>query len=575
MILGRGLSRAPFAPDRPGTVSAGIFRGKGTRGAMTNWVDTFTVPDLLARAAARAPQDDALVFPGARATFAELDAAAVEAARALAALGVHRGHHVGLLLPNSRRYVDLMLGAALLGAWVVPINSRYKARELAHVIVDADLRVLVTTDEVDDFVDFAELVTEALPGLAAAGDPRALSLPSAPELRAVVLLGTKTPPGTIGDAEFTAGAAAVAPALVAIARAQVRLRDVAIMMYTSGTTAMPKGCPLSHEALVRTAIEAGRTRFELTATDRMWDPLPMFHMSFVLPFVACLDAGAALLAMERFAPGPALTYLEREKATVNFASFPTITQALLTHPDYDPAKMHFRLVNNVAPPDVLRSMQAAMPFATQISAYGLTEAGGVVAFGCAADSAEQRATTSGRPFRGIEVVAKDPGTGAVLPPGERGELCIRGYCLFEGYYKDPEKNAEAIDADGFLHTGDLGTVDAEGYVAYQGRVKDMLKVGGENVAAVEIESYLATHPAVLIAQVVSAPDAKYGEVAAAFVQLRPGTAATEAELVEFCQGRIASFKVPRYVRFVDEWPMSATKIQKYRLRDQIADELAG
>jgi fatty-acyl-CoA synthase len=183
------------------------------------------------------------------------------------------------------------------------------------------------------------------------------------------------------------------------------------------------------------------------------------------------------------------------------------------------------------------------------------------------DTAEQRATTSGRPFRGIEVVAKDLGTGAVLPPGESGELCIRGYCLFEGYYRDPVKNAEAFDADGFLHTGDLGFVDVDGYVAYRGRVKDMLKVGGENVAAVEIESYLGTHPAVLLAQVVSAPDDKYGEVPAAFVQLRPGTSATAEELIEFCTGRIASFKVPRYVRFVDEWPMSATKIQKYRLRE--------
>jgi fatty-acyl-CoA synthase len=273
--------------------------------------------------------------------------------------------------------------------------------------------------------------------------------------------------------------------------------------------------------------------------------------------------------MEHFEPGAALDYLEHERATVNFASFPTITQALLTHPQWDPSRMHFRLVNNVAPPDVLRSMQAAMAFATQISAYGLTEAGGVVAFGCRSDSAEQRATTSGRPFRGIEVVAKDLETGAVLPPGASGELCIRGYCLFEGYYRDPAKNAEAFDGEGFFHTGDLGFVDADGYVAYRGRIKDMLKVGGENVAAVEIESFLGTHPAVLLAQVVSAPDEKYGEVPAAFVQLRPGAEASADELIAFCTGRIASFKVPRHVRFVDEWPMSATKIQKFRLREQL------
>ena len=541
---------------------------------MGNWVDTYTLADLVARGAERWPDDDAVVFPGVHITYRQLDAGATTWAKALATLGVGRGDHVGLLLPNCRAYVELLVGAAMLGAWVVPINSRYKAHELRHVIADADLSVVVTTDDVDEFVDVADLVTQALPGLAAASDPRRLELADAPVLDAVVLLGRKRVAGMLAADEVLADAPTVSDDDIAHARARVRLRDVAIMMYTSGTTAMPKGCPLTHEALVRTAIEAGRTRFELRHGDRMWDPLPMFHMSFVLPFIACLDAGAALLVMEHFEPGAALAYLVDERATVNFASFPTITQALLTHPDYDPAKLSFRLVNNVAPTEVLRSMQAAMPFAVQISAYGLTEAAGVVAFGCAGDPPDKRLTTSGRAFRGIEVVAKDPVGGQRCAPGETGELCIRGYCLFEGYYKDPAKNAEAIDAEGFLHTGDLGAIDADGYISYQGRLKDMLKVGGENVAAVEIESFLATHPAVLIAQVVAAPDAKYGEVAAAFVQLRPGASASADELIEHCRGRIASFKVPRHIRVVDEWPMSATKIQKYKLRDVIAAELA-
>ena len=346
------------------------------------------------------------------------------------------------------------------------------------------------------------------------------------------------------------------------------------MMYTSGTTAMPKGCPLSHEALVRPAMEAGRTRFELTASDRMWDPLPMFHMSFVLPFVACVDAGAALLSMERFDPGEALSYMAREGTTVNFASFPTITEAFLNHPDYASTPLSFRLVNNVAPADMLRSMQERMPFARLISAYGLTEAGGVVAFGEPGDTLEQRTTTSGRPFRGIEVQVRDLDTDAVVAPGERGEILLRGYCLFEGYYKDAAKNAETYTDDGWFRTGDIGCLDPDGRISYLGRSKDMLKVGGENVAAAEIEGFLSQHPAVMLAQVVAAPDAKYVEVPAAFVQLKPGATATADELIDFCRGRIASFKVPRHVRFVDAWPMSATKIQKYRLREQLLDELA-
>ncbi len=540
---------------------------------MPNWIELYTIGDLLARAAARAPDDCALMFPGEATSFAALDARAVEVARSLAALGVNQGDHVGILMSNCGEFVDLLLACALLGAWAVPINARYKARELAYVIENADLRVLVTTDRVDEHVDFVELLEEALPSLRSAPNPSALSLPEAPELRTIVVIGARAPASMLPEAAFRALREVVSAAEIARRRARVAVRDVAIMMYTSGTTAMPKGCPLSHEALVRPALEAGRTRFELTRADRMWDPLPMFHMSFVLPLLACLDAGAALLAMERFEPALALRYLSEQCATVNFASFPTITQALLSHPDFDAKKLHFRLMNNVGPADLLRQFQAAFPFARHISAYGLTEAGGVTAFGEPADDDETRATTSGRPFNGVEVVVKDPVTNELKGPAERGELCIRGYCLFEGYYKSPEKNAEAFDVEGWFHTGDLGSIDANGRIAYLGRTKDMLKVGGENVAAVEIEGYLQTHPAVLLAQVVSAPDAKYGEVAAAFVQLRGGASASEADLIAYCRGRIASFKIPRYVRFVKEWPMSATKIQKFKLREEIANEV--
>jgi len=537
------------------------------------WIDLYTVPDLLVRAAARDPDGDALVFPGERASYAALLDRATTMARSLAAMGVTKGDHVGMVLPNMPTYVDVLLGTMLLGAWAVPINSRYKARELAYVIEDADLKVLFTTDTIDEHTDYVALLDEAFPDRVDAADRFALGLGGAPKLDAVVVIGDRVPAGMVGWGEFQSLAAQVTSDEIERRRERIALRDVALMMYTSGTTAMPKGCPLSHEALVRPAMEAGRTRFELTAADRMWDPLPIFHMSFVLPFIACVDAGAALLSMERFEPGEALAYMARERATVNFASFPTITEALLNHPDYDAAKVPFRLINTVAPPDMLRSMQERIPTARLISAYGLTEAGGVVSFGEPTDTLEQRTTTSGRPFRGIEVQIRDLDTDVTVGVGERGEILLRGYCLFEGYYKDAEKNALTHTADGWFRTGDIGALDADGRISYLGRAKDMLKVGGENVAAVEIEGYLSSHPAVMLAQVVAAPDAKYSEVAAAFVQLKPGAAASEQELIEFCQGRIASFKVPRYVRFVTEWPMSATKIQKYRLRDQIADEL--
>ena len=537
--------------------------------------DVYTLPDLLARAANRAPDDDALVFPTSRTSFAELYDRSVQAARSLASMGVGAGDHVGILMSNCGEFVDLLLGSQMLGAWAVPINARYKARELSQVIADADLTVLATTDRVVEHVDFVALLDEVLPELADQSDPMTLSLPQAPSLRSIVLFGERTPPGMIGADTFTSLAEQTSIDEVEAARARLAIRDVAMMMYTSGTTSMPKGCPITFEGLVRPAVEAGRTRFFLEAHDRMWDPLPMFHMSFVLPLIGCIDAGAALLSMEHFEPGEALKYMETERATVNFASFPTITEALLNHPDYDASRLSVRLVNNVGPPETLVSMQERMPDAVQISAYGMTECGGVISFGDVNDSLDRRTETSGWPFRGIDVQIRDTETDEVLGPNEPGEILVRGYCLFEGYYRDDEKNAESFTDDGWFRTGDICTLDDDGRITYRGRVKDMLKVGGENVAAAEIEGHLGRHPAVMLAQVVSAPDAKYLEVPAAFVQLVDGATATEEELIEFCRGDIASFKVPRYVRFVTEWPMSATKIQKVRLRERIAEELRG
>jgi acyl-CoA synthetase (AMP-forming)/AMP-acid ligase II len=257
--------------------------------------------------------------------------------------------------------------------------------------------------------------------------------------------------------------------------------------------------------------------------------------------------------------------LEREKATIAFPSFPTITTELIHHPDFRVRDLsHIRRINNVAPPDLLRQFQAAFPQAVQTGAYGLTEAGGVIAFNHPDETLEERLTSCGRPFPGIEVRVVDVETGQDLPQGERGELWIRGYCLFDGYYKSPEKNAESF-ADGWLRTGDLGALNGSGGIEFHGRIKDMLKVGGENVAALEIESHLATHPAVKMAQVIGVPDDRLTEVAAAFIETHPGAEVSAEDIIAHCKGQIASFKVPRYVRFVTEWPMSSTKIQKFRL----------
>ena len=536
-------------------------------------IEIMTLGDLLLRAADKWPNEEALVFPNQRLSYAQLAQRAKEKARALTGMGIKPGDHVGILAPNLVEVVEVLFAIALSGAVAVLVNARYKTTELAYVIENADLKVLFTTNRIADFVNFAELLYEALPGLETANDPLSLELEAAPLLRSVVMMEDPGQDGVVSWKHFLAFADKAGPDEVWQRRSQVALSDPCIMMYTSGTTANPKGCRLSHEALVRNAREMG-IRFEITDQDRQWNPLPMFHMGAILPLISVIWAGACFITDTHFDADSAIRAIGQEKPTIMFTAFPTIMAALVSHPDFDAGNMpQLRLVNNVAPPSQLKRNMEILPQAVHVSAYGLTEASGVSCNGSADEDDEIRAYTCGKPYSGVQLRVVDLETGEDTAPGERGEVIIRGFSLFEGYYKSPGKTAEAIDSEGWLHTGDIASLDEEGRVSYQGRIKDMLKVGGENVAAVEVESYILNHPAAQLVQVVGVPDAKLFEVAAAFIQLEPGKTCTEQEIIEFCRGKIASFKIPRHVRFVEEWPMSATKIQKFELQEMLAREL--
>jgi fatty-acyl-CoA synthase len=508
--------------------------------------DVPTLPGLLERAAAQFPSAG-VAFEDGRQTYAELLASATEYARRLRALGVEPGDKVGIFAGDRPEYLWALYGTTLLGAVAVPVNGRFKVRELRHAITNAELKVLFCGG---GFANHAGLVAEALDGI---------------EGPTVIAWDPDAPAGFITDFD------GIEP--TDFDRPPLTLRDPCMILYTSGTTAMPKGCVLSHEALVRPAY-AMRDRFALTDSDRMWDALPLFHLASLLPLHACMLAGSSYVAMRRFDPAEALAQMERERCTTAFPAFETVWLAILNHPNFESTDLSsMRLVLNVGTRERLEQMQATMHWATQISSYGCTELGGVCAFGHIEDPLEQRVATSGRPFEGMEIRIIDPETGAQKPAGEIGEIICRGHSMFSGYYREPELTASVIDDDGFFHTGDLGALDADGRVQYRGRLKDMLKVGGENVGAAEIEGHLATHPAVEIVQVVGVRDARYTEVPVAFVQLRAGAEATEGELISHCLGAIATYKVPRYVRFTSDWPMSGTKIQKFRLREQITAEL--
>jgi len=535
-------------------------------------IEATTLGELLRRTAARHPDRDALVFPDERVTYSQFVDRVDEIARALLTLGVREGDHVGVLMPNCVDYMAVFYGAMSLGAVAVPVNSRFKTTELSYVVANADLKVLFTSDSVAEFVDYPALLAEAIPGLSEAG-PGPLNFPEVPLLRHVVLYG-RPRPGFLSAAELPALAEQTPASEVAVFRERVRIRDIALTMYTSGTTDKPKGCMLTHESLVRNGMNFARTRFLLGPADRVWNPLPFFHMGAFLPFSGCIDAGAAMISMSHFEPGVALRLMEQERATIAYPAFETIWLAVLNHPDFERTDLHrLRIVLNVGVPERLRMMQEKVPWASQTSAFGSTEGSGTICYNHPDEPLEARLTTAGRPFPGMRVKVVDPATGEELPPNERGELLYKGYAVFEGYYKEPELTAASFTPDGWFRTGDLGKVDEEGRVTYLGRIKDMLKVGGENVAAVEIEDFIATHPAVNVVAVVAAPDDYYVEVPAAFIELRPGHTVTAEEIIEYCRGRIASFKIPRYVRFVNEWPMSGTKIQKFRLRERIQAEL--
>jgi fatty-acyl-CoA synthase len=536
-----------------------------------SFIEVTTVGDLVDRAASRT-SGDAIVFPDVRVTYPELSEATARFARSLRGLGVGAGDKVGILMPNCLDFVVAFVAAAKVGAVTVPVNGRFKAHELTHVIEHADVKVMLTAAGPVAATDYPAILAAVFPA-AAGQDARSLDLHDAPKLRQIVDLGGTTP-GFMTREQLDAAGEGISTEEIETLQARVRVRDPALLMYTSGTTARPKGCLLTHEAVVRHGANVARSRFFLTAEDRYWDPLPLFHIGGIVPMLSCFSVGCAFVHAGYFDADVALRQLEDERCTVAYPAFETIWLGVLNHPKLAEADLsRLRIIQNIATPERLIYMQERMPWIAEVSSYGATECSSNLTLPLPDDSYEARMHTLGHPLPGLEIKIVDPETRVDRPTGEVGELAFRGYSRFDGYYKDPELTASVTDADGWFYTGDLGKLDAEGRLIYSGRLKDMLKVGGENVAAIEVEDFLSRHPAVDIAQVVGAPDARYAEVPAAFIQLKPGVPAEEREIIQFCVGQIATFKVPRYVRFVTEWPMSGTKIQKFVLREQITAEL--
>ena len=541
---------------------------------MTDQINTFG--RLLAHAAQTWPDRDAIVFPEDRRSYEQLHAASMDRAKQLIALGVQPGEHVGILLPTAIEFAEIMFGVALAGAVMVPINARYRANEIQYLTENADLVTIVTTGQIAEGLNLVDRLSEGLPGLEGASDPWALDLAAAPKLRNVLVLGDELFEGLVPEAAARTRAQDVADNAVEAISNNVQENDLAVILYTSGTTSKPKGCMISGKSIVANGRSLAEV-YGMTGDDKFWSPLPMFHIAATFPMCACMELGAAYVTMSYFDAGVALKLLEDTKSTVTYPCFVTFISDMIGHPKFDETDLsHVRVMNSnlaVQPPGFAEKLKEAMPDCIQVGTFGMSEAAGSVCITPLDQPEEQRISRLGKPMPGQSVKICDPESGEEVPTGERGEICARGPNIMMGYYKDPVKTAEALK-DGWLHTGDIGSLDDNGNIMFHGRFKDMLKVGGENVAAAEIESLLQEHPAVKLAQVVGIPDPRLVEIPAAFVELNEGETATEAELMAFFKGKVSSFKIPRHVRFVTEWPMSASKIKKFNLRDALEAELA-
>lgn len=503
-----------------------------------------TVNQLVERNAALRPDAAAFSCKGNVVTHRDLALRSRAAAAYLRSLGVGKGDRIALFVPvASADYLALALGAMRLGAIAACLNARFKTRELIHAIENSGCAVLFYSARLKDVIEAS--------GAAA----RTLAL----EFETVCRDGALTMSGPPDSAEDFAEVGPETPARI---------------IYTSGTTAMPKACLHTHGAMLHQGFAVAE-RLGLHDADRFWTPLPLFHTGGWTPFMASQAAGASLHHAGFFEAGESLRQMVDERCTILFPSFETIWMQVLTHPDFRVEDFTAaRLVLNVGVPERLALMQDMLPHVQQVSNTGCTEVGGWLCIGRAADSLESRCRTAGTPLPGMEAKIVDPDTGEELPDGTPGELVVRGPSCLSEYYRDPEATRTAIDPHGWFHTGDLLSRTPDNEFVFISRIKDMLKVGGENVAAAEIEGHILTHPKVLLVAVVSAPDAYYGEVPAAFIETVEGAVLSEQEVIDFCKGAIASFKIPRYVRFVSEWPMSGTKIKKFELREAIRQDIA-
>ena len=563
------------------TLTAPLLTRSLSRGATDVPLIEQTLGDFFDAMVARQPEHEALVsaHQQVRYTYRELQSASNQLASALLGLGLAPGDRVGIWSHNNAQWLLMQLATAKVGLILVNINPAYRVAELDYALNKVACKALVTMARFKTS-DYVSMLRELAPELSTA-QPGALQSARLPHLRSVVWLDepgqTEELPGLLRFSTLLAGGDATDPRIAATAKL-LHATDPINIQFTSGTTGFPKGATLTHRNILNNGFFIGEA-MKLTPADRLCIPVPLYHcFGMVLGNLACLTHGATIVyPNDGFEPLSVLQAVQDERCT-GLHGVPTMFIAELDHPrfaEFDLSTLRTGIMaGSPCPTEVMKRVVRDMHLSEVTIAYGMTETSPVSCQSSTTTPLEKRVSTVGQVQPHLQVKVIDPVTGDIVPPDTSGELCTRGYSVMHGYWEEPGRTAEAIDAAGWMHTGDLATMDAQGYVNIVGRIKDMVIRGGENIYPREIEEFLYRHPQIQDVQVVGIPDQKYGEELCAWIILKPGQTLTEDDVKAFCKGQIAHYKVPRHIRFVSAFPMTVTgKIQKFKIREEMKLQL--
>ncbi len=530
-----------------------------------------TFGQFLEQWAAETPDKDFIVYPdrNLRFSYAEFNIRVDNLAKALLHIGMRPDDKLGIFANNVPDWLTFMFACAKIGVVLVTINTNYKTHELDYLVKNSDLKAICLVNGWRDS-DYVQMIYELVPELKES-QRGYLQSEKFPFLKNAIFIGQEKHRGMFNTAELILLGSQLDDRLFHEIESTISCRDVVNMQYTSGTTGFPKGVMLTHYNILNNGFATGQC-MNYTADDRLCVCVPLFHcFGCVLALCAIITHGATMVMVENFDPLVVLASIQKEKCTALYG-VPTMFIAELNHPMFSMFDLSSLRTGIMAgapcPIETMNEVMNKMNMSEIIIVYGLTESSPGMTATRNHDTPNIRCTTVGKAYPAVEVKVANPETGEELKPGEQGELCCRGYNVMKGYYKNPDATAKAIDSDGWLHSGDLGVMDTDGYFKVTGRIKDMIIRGGENVYPREIENYLYTMPQIQAIEVAGVPSPKYGEQVGAFIKKRPGVELCEEDVTDFCRGKISRYKIPKYIFFVDEFPMTASgKIQKYKLRE--------